>query len=134
VPSIRATEFDRRGKSLHVYPNDWLTAHPAIAGRLKALLGPDLHTFMENLQVQVPVELRHGYYFLSGFRAHSGGNTNAAVLVSARRRVIHAMLFVRGRLTTWSEDSHRVPHALADALAAHWWEQYMYTKELERAA
>lgn len=79
------------------YPRDLdLWNREPLAGRLRALLGDRLATFVTNTEVQGPLLEEDGILYVTGNKQHSGGTDAAAVVIDLRRDAVWVWLLVGG--------------------------------------
>src|SRR5690606_30653114 len=67
-----------------------------LAGRLRALLGERLPTFIANTEVQSPLLEEDGILYVTGNRPHRGGLDAAALVIDLRRDAVWVWLLVDG--------------------------------------
>ncbi len=91
------------------YPHDidlWNTQ--PLNTRLHALLGEQYPTFIDNMEVQGPLETFDGAVWTSGNRAHQGGIEAAVLLVDTRTDALEVYLLTGHRLWHHAEREPRI--------------------------
>lgn len=65
--------------------------------RLETIMGGKYQTFLERMEVQVPIQVRENQVFMSGFMKHSGGEEEAAIVVDVTQNLIWVLTFENGK-------------------------------------
>lgn len=76
---------------------------PALAQRLKALLGDQEAAARQNLEVSAPLQVEGSVYYITGNRAHMGGAEAVAIAMDEASNSIRVWLLHEGQQRVFSE-------------------------------
>ena len=65
--------------------------------RLETIMGGKYQSFLERMEVQIPIQVRDNEVFMSGFMKHSGGEEEAAIVVDVTQNLIWVLTFENGK-------------------------------------
>ncbi len=99
TPASTASTLQDLDKSVGTYPGDnsYLVSG-VLAERLKALLGEDTYKLvLQNLEVASPLSRDGERLFITGNRAHQGGEEMAAIVVDPAQNAVRVWLSTEGK-------------------------------------
>lgn len=111
VPAAGAQTAEAAGKAMMTkYANsddtDALLREPAVRAQLQKLLGPQLGTLQQNLDVRGSVDVIGGVLSISGNAPHAGTEEEAVVCVAPIGPVVQAAIFSKGKTTVFASEAN----------------------------
>ena len=113
------------------YQSVQLLAEPAVAAKLKKLLGPELAHMKRNLDVVGPVDLISCDLVISGNAEHQGGEENAIVAIDIHSGAVAAAIMSQGKIAIYADTGKTMAgmaYEEAVPLAIKDWLAVIYTK------
>lgn len=74
-----------------------LFANEPMKTRLTTIMGGKYQSFLERMEVQIPIQVKGNEIFMSGFMKHSGGEEEAALVIDVSKNLIWVLTFKNGQ-------------------------------------
>jgi hypothetical protein len=104
-PKKEAGNLDYLKKYAGKFPHDVkLLDNPALAKRLKKLLGPRFAFVKKTWAVETPMQMKDNVFSASGCQTHNCGDTNFIIAVDFSKNVLYAGIRQETKVKLYAED------------------------------
>ena len=91
-----------------------LLDNPILKKRLKRMLGSQ-YNFMKSIwQVEIPITVKDGFFYVWAMQAHSGGDPSADLMADIENNVLYVIIKKDGHKKLYSEDGSNLPEPLQE--------------------